>query len=148
MAQGNNVVSDENVASGATNDARPQDLLHDIRTAFSVLRYLDSEEGLNPNQNLATIVNDIGDQLEYAQDQYNSNNPNARVDILGFWREWIRDYHAWLILRTDNWARRTIRTMRQHWGPSTSPISAQVLAFLADLEAQIGTFQINTNRFD
>lgn len=148
MAQGNNPVAEKKLNGQATNQARPQVLLHSIRTAFSVLRYLDSEDGLNPNQNLATVVNDIGEQLRYGQDEYNRNNPNSRVDIHGFWQEWIRDYYGWIIIKTEDWARKAIGKMRGFWGPSTSPLAPQVLAYLDELERQIGTFQINTNRFD
>ena len=58
-----------------------------IRDGIAARRYMAFQGGPNVNDRLATVINNIGNQLRHSQPAYNAASPTDQTDITAFWAE-------------------------------------------------------------
>lgn len=147
LMRGHQPIASRRWPTVATNFARPEYVLLRLRACIGVIRYLNHQGVPNVNGRLTVVINDVGQQWTHGSDTWNANNPHDRVNVGAFWREWAPDFFAWLVVHTTTFVRRGTTEMRNYWGPTTTPLTNQVLEILRDLEAQLNGLQIDTSNF-
>lgn len=113
-----------------------------------MIHYLNYQGVPNANGRLTTIVNNARIQWGHGQATWNRNNPGNQVDIVGFWREWNRDFFVWVVSHTQTFCRDLITEMKKYWAVRTGNTAYQVLETLRAMEAEVDILTINTAGFN
>jgi hypothetical protein len=112
-------------------------VLEKIRAAITARRYMAFQGGPNVNDQLVTVINNIGDQLRHSQTAYTAANPTDQTDIAAFWAEWVRDMIPYLLGHGGTWAQNAITEARKNWRTRTDGHIQQALNDLASLQAEL-----------
>ncbi|KAK0391839.1 hypothetical protein NLU13_1338 [Sarocladium strictum] len=137
-----NPVDEKRWRTEAENVDRADYLLAKLKASIAVIHYLNRVTTPNANGKLATIVNNIGYQLAYAQQLWN------KVAILQFWREWVKDlFEVALINQTRKFVEGLIKEMRLAWAPRSGETAKKVLETVEIMEAELEHLSIDTSNF-
>lgn len=113
------------------------------------VRYLIFNGVPSVNQRLANVVNLVGDQIQYVQTLHNSQNPNNRVNVLEFWREWIKDFYGVKYLdRVKSYVKFCKEEVNKTWENGPGDLAAAVRSAMASILDDLDNLSIDTSKFD
>ena len=135
-----------------SNTGRTDYLLKKLRACISVITYLNRDASPPANRRLANIINNIGTQLQHAQEEWNQGLPaGQQIRLVEFWREWSHDFFdEFLPNHTRDFCLELIAAMRDEWQNHSGQRARQVLDTLRTFEQtlQHPDFMVSTDRFD
>ncbi|EJT79718.1 hypothetical protein GGTG_04802 [Gaeumannomyces tritici R3-111a-1] len=148
LAMGKDVLDRRRWTAMCSDQTAADKVLSKLRAAISTINYLNMQSHPDPDGRLTTVVNNVGRQLAHAQTEWNRNNPAGQVQIVKYWREWVRDYYPWLTRYTRTFCSDLIAEMKKYWGVSTGDKAMQVLEALSKMSDEIERISIRTAGFD
>jgi chitinase len=125
----------------------PTDALYALRTAISVIHYMNRPASPPVQPRLAHVVNLIFDEWQRAENQWNAQNPNDRVRVAAAWAEWARAQMQFNVDHTTQWVRRGITDMRRMWAVRTGEQARATLETMERLENELPALTISIAGF-
>jgi hypothetical protein len=148
LAAGEDVLARGRWTTLCSDNTKADYVLSKLRAGISTISYLNMQSHPDPNGRLTTVINDVGRQLAHAQADWNQRNPGGQVQIVQYWREWVRDYYPWLTSHTKTFCKDLIAEMKKYWGVATGDKAMQVLEALSKMSDEIEQMSIRTAGFD
>lgn len=71
------------------NEANIMEAVTSFRYAEAVFNYLNVPR---VNRNMIGVLNNLRSEFQLYQNQWNSDNPNETINLVGYWDVWIRDF--------------------------------------------------------
>ncbi|KAJ0421668.1 hypothetical protein BJY00DRAFT_282156 [Aspergillus carlsbadensis] len=116
------------------NTAQPGQILGEIKAAIAVWIYLNRPEVLD---SLKVLVRNVRKVLVHLEGNYNTQNPNSRIDLQSAWDEWFNHMIKYHADRTSRWVTETIVMTATYWNtvvPPNHPFRPAVIGSLRALQ--------------
>ena len=81
-----------------------------FRNAKAVFNYLNIPR---VHRNMIGVLNNLRGEFQLYQNQWNSDNPNETINLVGYWDIWIRDFLRYFRENAVNVAERSYLRLQQ-----------------------------------